>query len=171
MQRTETILEEIKNREEALCDFYLEAKQKVSQPICQKIFSTLDAEHKEHLKRIEEIMAHIKRGRSWIVDRWIWDVGQGIPNPLTKMSDFLEIPLCTTEELKWLNLAMEKEEEFFFFLDELVKQSVAPLAKRFYLSLTYESRGYYLLLLDTKDCLTHPDHWQRHFESTFLDGV
>jgi len=90
---------------------------------------------------------------------------------LTQMSEFLEMPLCTTEELKWLNLAMEKEEDFFNFLDEQVRKSSQSLIKRFYLSLAYEARGYYLLLLDTKDCITHPDYWQQPLQPVLVDGI
>jgi len=171
MQNTETVLSEIKKKEQNLCDLYLEAKKKISHPVCQKVFATLSREHQKHLERIKEILSHAKRGKSWLVDRWLWDVGQGIPNPLNQMAEFLEMPLCTTEELKWLNLAMEKEEEFFNFLDEQVRKSSQSLIKRFYLSLAYETRGYYLLLLETKDCITHPDYWQQPFPQVSMDGI
>ncbi len=171
MQNTETVLSEIKKQEQNLCDFYLEAKKKILHPVCQKVFATLSKEHQKHLERIKEILSHAKKGKSWLVDRWLWDVGQGISNPLTQMSEFLEMPLCTTEELKWLNLAMEKEEDFFNFLDEQVRKSSQSLIKRFYLSLAYEARGYYLLLLDTKDCITHPDYWQQPLQPVLVDGI
>jgi len=70
-----------------------------------------------------------------------------------------------------LNLAMEKEEDFFNFLDEQVRKASQSLIKRFYLSLAYETRGYYLLLLDTKDCITHPDYWQQPLQPVLVDGI
>lgn len=172
MQNTaETVLTEIEKREKELAQFYLSARATIKSPLCLKVFDALAQEHEKHLERIKEIKEHASKGKSWLVDRWLWDVGQGIPNPLTNMSEFKEIPLCSTEELKWLDLAMEKEEAYFSFLDEQARQALQPLTKRFYLSLAYECRGYYLLLLDTKDCVAHPDYWRQPLEAVFVDGM
>ncbi|MDL1956123.1 MAG: hypothetical protein LWW95_03595 [Candidatus Desulfofervidus auxilii] len=171
MNSTETILTDIEKKLDSLRKLYLEAKGKVFHPLCQKVFEILAKEKEKHLERIKEIKASMKKGKSWIVDRWLWDVGQGIPNPLTRLSEFSNLPLCTAEELKWLDEIMEKEEKFYHFMDEKVKKALQPLVKRFYLSLAYESRGCYLLLLETKDCLAHPELWQQRIEAVFIDGV
>ena len=169
---TEEVLAEIERREKELVEFYTQAQKKVNSPVCAKVFETLAGEHQKHLERLEEIKKQTAKGKSWLVDRWIWDVGLGIPNPLTKLSEiFKEHPLCAAEELKWLDTAMEKEENYFNFLDAQVERAMQPLTKRFYLSLAYEGRGYYLLLLDTKDCVMHPDHWQHPLEGVFVDGM
>ncbi|HDD35709.1 MAG TPA: hypothetical protein ENF30_02795 [Candidatus Desulfofervidus auxilii] len=171
IESTEAILSKIEEGLEELRSYYLKAKEKVFHPLCQKLFEILAKEKEKHLERTREIKASMRRGKSWVVDRWIWDVGEGIPNPLKNLSDLSHLPLCTAEDLKRLDDAMEKEEKFFYFMDELTKEASQSLTKRFYLSLAYEGRGYYLLLLETKDCVAHPDFWQQRIETVFMDGA
>ncbi len=169
---TKAVLAEIERREKELMEFYTQAKEKVSSPVCIKVFETLLSGHQRHLERLEEIRAHAAQGKSWLVDRWMWDVGLGIPNPLTKISEIVkEHPLCSAEEIKWLDTAMEKEEAYFHYLDNQAASALQSLTKRFYMSLAYEGRGYYLLLLDTKDCVAHPDLWQHPLEGVLVDGI
>jgi rubrerythrin len=146
--------------------FYLEAAAKSQNDFGKQMFQYLADQELRHQERIKAVYETLERGGEWP------SLLLAMPAPETgaifgRQARQKVTPSQTDKEA--VQVALELEEKSYDYYNELARQAAGLFEKRFFVALSYEERGHYLVLLDALDYLSDPSGWLERHEKAQLD--
>jgi rubrerythrin len=148
--------------------FYLQSAEKSQSLLAKRIFEELAYEEDLHIKKIDEIYSKLRERKGF--KDWVTSIGE--PSKIKKVFEEFLIPKASASkgELDALRFALDLEDKSIKYYEGLATEAENPNEKRFYLTLSYEERGHYLMILDSIEFLTDPEGWFRLKEGEILEG-
>lgn len=149
-------------------EFYLKSAEKASKTFANDIFKYLAEVEDKHIEVAKSIYNNLKSGDKW----------PKLVTPPEKEIDIisifpkdLDIAGETVSGIKEaLDVGISMEEKSIKLYDELSEKATDPFEKRYYIALSREERGHYLMLTDSKDYIDDPAGWFNLREGFRLDG-
>jgi len=149
-------------------EFYLKSAEKTIETFAKDIFKYLAEVEDAHVEVAKSIYKNLKNDGKW--PKLVTPPGKEI-DVISIFPKDLDIGGEDISGIKSaLDIGISMEEKSIKFYDELSDSAIDPLEKRFYIALSREERGHYLLLSDSKEYIEDPAGWFNLREGFRLDG-
>ncbi len=149
--------------------FYLDAAQKGTHPLVQKLFRTLAKEEDVHRKTAEEIFMALKAEAKWPETAVHISTGTDLKAIFSESAD-RKSAKASPSETDAFKFALKMEQKSYDFYNECKGKATFPKEEEFYAALMREERGHFFLLSDSLEYLEDPQGWFVKKEHHGLDG-
>jgi rubrerythrin len=171
MNKSDLLSNAIKMEEEGK-KYYLLSAEKTKNILGKKLFEKLAEYEDLHIKKIKEVFDSLNENKKiGFITSISGDVKELRKNIFSEEIKNIDKNVkIDDDDLSALKEGMRLEEKSENYYMELAKKTNDFFEKRFYLTLSYEERGHYLLLFDSLEYLTNPELWFLLHEKPTLDG-
>ncbi len=150
--------------------FYLEAAKAVKSTGVRQILEYLAESEKYHIDKLNEIYRNLQKDPAWTESMAAFAPPRHEPYVCVTAMAKEDQGTGGKDDLQALKTGLKMEECSIEYYTKLAKESVNPLARRFFMSIAHEERGHYLALMDMHNYLTLPEDWFYVTEKGHVDG-
>ncbi len=167
------ILEAAIKMEEDGRGFYLKSAKTAKNAVAKKLLVSLADQELKHIERINEIHGGLKEEKDWA------DFGKSITKQAKAKLALVFKPLSASEKkrlkadpsnLRAIEMAMRKEANSYNYYETQEKETVIPVAGKFYSRLKKEEEHHYELLEEAQLYLSETESWYVKTEGRVVEG-
>ena len=164
-------LEVALNNESRERDFYLQHKERTTNPVGKLMFATIANDESEHYQRILKLHKKLKEEGKWPDTIPLKIKGTDVKSVLQKVIGEVEtLPKADKDDIEAIEIAVDFEAKGVQFYERLRKSVDAPLEKEFYEMLVSIEREHLMSLQNAYEYFQNPEEWYSITEKHRFDG-
>jgi rubrerythrin len=147
------------DREKAAISAYLTLARISKDVNAKNVLINLASDEVGHMTKLENHLTSLLEGKAWILPKADEPEEAAVPTPSSELEEIDEGRLAKADEIRFLEIAIDKEIKANRFYLDMAKKALSPEAKDMFLSLAKEEDVHAKILQAEVDSLGQNGFW------------